>query len=82
MLFNSISFLCFFPVVVLVYFLMPKKARYLWLLFASYYFYMSQNPGFALLLLLTTVITYASGLMLSALSRKSKPRVDCLKKWY
>lgn len=81
MLFNSISFLCFFPVVVLVYFLMPKKARYLWLLFASYYFYMSQNPRFALLLLLTTVITYASGLMLSALSRKSKPRVDCLKKW-
>ena len=81
MLLNSISFLCFFPVVVLVYFLMPKKARYLWLLFASYYFYMSQNPRFALLLLLTTVITYASGLMLSALSRKSKPKADCLKKW-
>ena len=51
MLFNSISFLCFFPVVVGIYFLVPKKARYLWLLFASYYFYMSQNPGFALLLL-------------------------------
>ncbi|MBU5429179.1 MBOAT family protein [Kineothrix sp. MSJ-39] len=81
MLFNSISFLCFFPIVVLIYFLIPKKARYLWLLFASYYFYMSQNPGFALLLLFTTVITYASGLMLSALSRKRKPEADCLKKW-
>ena len=74
MLFNSISFLCFFPVVVGIYFLVPKKARYLWLLFASYYFYMSQNPGFALLLLLTTVITYVSGLMLSVLSRKGKPK--------
>ena len=81
MLFNSISFLCFFPVVVGIYFLVPKKARYLWLLFASYYFYMSQNPGFALLLLLTTVITYASGLMLSVLSRKGKPKSDRLKKW-
>lgn len=81
MLFNSISFLCFFPVVVGIYFLVPKTARYLWLLFASYYFYMSQNPGFALLLLLTTVITYASGLMLSALSQESKPKADCLKKW-
>lgn len=81
MLFNSISFLCFFPVIVGIYFLVPKKARYLWLLVASYYFYMSQNPRFALLLLLTTVITYASGLMLSALSRRRKPKADCLKKW-
>ena len=81
MLFNSISFLCFFPVVVLIYFLVPKKARYLWLLFASYYFYMSQNPGFALLLLFTTVITYAGGLMLSVLSRKGKLKSDRLKKW-
>lgn len=81
MLFNSISFLCFFPVVVFVYFLIPKKARYLWLLFASYYFYMSQNPRFALLLFLTTVITYASGLVLSVLSQRRKPGLDCLKKW-
>lgn len=81
MLFNSISFLCFFPIVVGIYFLVPKKARYLWLLVASYYFYMSQNPRFALLLLLTTVITYASGLMLSALSRRRKQKADCLKKW-
>ena len=30
MLFNSISFLIFFPVVTLVYFLIPHKIRYLW----------------------------------------------------
>lgn len=81
MLFNSISFLCFFPVVVGIYFLVPKKARYLWLLVASYYFYMSQDPRFALLLLFTTVTTYAGGLMLSALSKRRKPKADCLKKW-
>lgn len=40
MLFNSYSFFVFFPIVVVVYFLLPKRVSYLWLLTASYYFYM------------------------------------------
>ena len=36
----------------------------LWLLAASYYFYMSWNARYALLILLSTAITYASGLLL------------------
>ena len=75
MLFNSISFLCFFPVVVGIYFLVPKKARYLWLLFASYYFYMSWNAKYALLLLFSTVLTYSCARLIekaeSAKSRKA-----------
>ena len=43
MLFNSLSFLVFFPLVVLVYFLWPKRTRWVWLLVASYYFYMCWN---------------------------------------
>lgn len=58
MLFNSIDFLIFFPLVVLVYFLIPKKVRYIWLLIASYYFYMCWNPKYALLMLTSTLITY------------------------
>lgn len=38
MLFNSYSFFVFFPIVVVVYFLLPKRVSYLWLLTASYYF--------------------------------------------
>lgn len=58
MLFNSIDFLIFFPIVVLVYFIIPKKIRYIWLLVASYYFYMCWNPKYALLMMTSTVITY------------------------
>lgn len=64
MLFNSYSFLLFFPVVVLVYFVVPKRTRYIWLLIASYYFYMGWNAKYALLLLLSTFITYLSGVLM------------------
>ncbi len=52
MLFNSIDFLIFFPVVVLFYFALPKRVRWIWLLGASYYFYMSWNPRYAVLIAL------------------------------
>lgn len=77
MLFNSIHFLCFFPVVILLYFLIPHRFRYLFLLVASYYFYMCWNPKYALLMALSTVITYLSGLVLGAVSGKG----TSLRKW-
>ena len=64
MLFNSIQFLIFFPVVILFYFVIPEKIRYLWLLFVSYFFYMCWNAKYALLILFSTVITYFSGLII------------------
>lgn len=71
MLFNSVDFLIFFPIVVLVYFLLPRRGKQLWLLAASYYFYMSWNPVYVLLMLFTTVVSWACGLMLSACGRRS-----------
>ena len=64
MLFNSLSFLIFFPIVVGIYFLIPKKVRWVWLLAASYYYYMSWNAKYAALLALSTVITWLSGLLI------------------
>lgn len=64
MLFNSLEFLIFFPVVTLLYFAIPHKVRYIWLLFASYFFYMCWNPKYALLMGLSTVITYLSGIFI------------------
>jgi D-alanyl-lipoteichoic acid acyltransferase DltB (MBOAT superfamily) len=64
MLFNSIQFLLFFPIVTLVYFIIPQKVRYLWLLAASYFFYMGWNPHYVVLLLFTTAVTYLSGLLI------------------
>lgn len=73
MLFHSIDFLLFFPIVVILYFVIPKKIRMFWLLAASYYFYMCWNPVYSLLMLFSTIITYFSGLCISrATTQKQK----------
>lgn len=64
MQFNSIHFLIFFPVVLAVYFIVPKKLRYLWLLVTSYYFYMSWNAKYAILIAFSTVVTYLTGILI------------------
>lgn len=68
MLFNSFDFLCFFPLVVLIYFVIPKKIRYIWLLFASYYFYMGWNAKYALLIAASTIMTYAGSLVIEKIN--------------
>ncbi|WP_269844928.1 MBOAT family O-acyltransferase [Tichowtungia aerotolerans] len=62
MLFNSLNFLLFFPVVAMLYFAFPHRFRWGLLLAASYYFYMCWNPGYAVLILTTTAIAYWSGI--------------------
>lgn len=63
MLFNSIDFLLFFPIVCIIYFLIPSlRWRNLFLLLASYFFYMNWKPAYALLLLTSTVLTYATAI--------------------
>ena len=68
MLFNSIDFLVFFPIVVLIYFIIPIKLRYIWLLIASYYFYMSWNAKYVILILFSTIVTYLSGILIEKAS--------------
>ena len=64
MLFNSIRFLLFFPIVALLYYAIPVKLRWGWLLFASYFFYMAWNPRYGVLLAAVTLVTYLCALML------------------
>ncbi|MDR5586996.1 MBOAT family O-acyltransferase [Clostridium aquiflavi] len=64
MSFNSIHFLVFFPIVTMLYFLIPFKIRWIWLLFSSYYFYMCWNPKYAILIGLSTIVTYLSGILI------------------
>lgn len=72
MLFNSIQFLIFFPIVTLIYFLIPHKIRYIWLLISSYYFYMCWNPKYALLIATSTVITWVSGILIDQSNQLTK----------
>lgn len=64
MSFNSIDYLLFFPVVVLIYFLLPRKVKMYWLLLSSYYFYMSWNAKYGILIFFSTAVTYLCGLAL------------------
>lgn len=64
MQFNSFDFMLFFPVVLAVYFLIPTKGRNIWLLLASYYFYMSWSPKYALLIGFSTIVTYVCGILI------------------
>lgn len=79
MLFNSYAFLLFFPIVVIIYYLLPKKVSYLWLLTASYFFYMQWNAKYALLLLLSTMITYLSGILIQWIRDKHSENIRAKK---
>ena len=70
MLFNSIEFLIFFPVVIAVYFLLPYKLRRYFLLAASCFFYMSFIPKYMLILLFTTVVDYTGARLIERFREK------------
>ena len=62
MSFNSLSYLLFLPVVLLLYWALPHKCRWVLLLLASYYFYMCWSAKLIFLILTTTLVSYVSGL--------------------
>ena len=64
MVFNSIEFLVFLPLVVLLYYLLPHKWRWLMLLAASCVFYMWFVPKYILILLVTIIVDYSAGLLM------------------
>ena len=64
MLFNSFTFLLFFPIVTLIYFLLPHKLRWFHLLIASCVFYMAFIPIYILILFLTIVVDYIAGILI------------------
>lgn len=70
MVFNSLDFLIFFPVVTLIYLIIPKKLKTVWLLISSYFFYMSWNATYAILIFVSTLVTYLSGVLMERTDKK------------
>lgn len=62
MLFNSLEFLLFFPIVTILYYLLPHKFRWIHLLIASCLFYMYFIPQYILILFTTIIIDYAAAI--------------------
>jgi D-alanyl-lipoteichoic acid acyltransferase DltB (MBOAT superfamily) len=73
MLFNSLSFVIFFPIVVVGYYLLPQRFRWMWLLAASCYFYMAFIPYYILVLAYLIIIDFCAGIAIEkAEGRKRK----------
>ena len=70
MLFNSVSYLIFLPIVFAVYWILPNKYRWIVLLLSSYYFYMSWNVKYVVLILLTTGISYIAAILIEKSNHK------------
>ena len=62
MLFNSVIFFIFFPVVTILYFVLPHRFRWALLLAASCFFYMFFKAVYILILFFTIVIDYYAGI--------------------
>lgn len=80
MLLNSFQFLLFFPVVVIVYYILTtinsgRNIVNFWLLIVSYYFYLNLNPVYGILLAAITIITYGCGIFLERYKRCKKKKL-------
>jgi alginate O-acetyltransferase complex protein AlgI len=75
MLFNSIQFAIFFPIVTAIFFLLSQRWRVHWLLAASCLFYMAFIPGYILILAVTILIDYFAGIYLERVEDQKKKKI-------
>ncbi|MEA3329279.1 MAG: MBOAT family O-acyltransferase [Nanoarchaeota archaeon] len=64
MIFNSIQFMLFILITIVIYFLIPLKYRWGWLLLTSYYFYACGSLNYLFLMFFLTIATYLLALKL------------------
>lgn len=75
MLFNSIAFAIFLPIVFGIYWIVPHRFRWIVLLGASYYFYMSWNPKYVVLILSTTAVSYLAAILIENNRKRISPKI-------
>lgn len=75
MLFNSLSYAIFLPIVFILYWLLPHKYRWILLFIASYYFYMSWNVKYVVLILFTTFVSYIAAILIEKQDSKKKKKM-------
>ena len=73
--FNSWEFILFYPIVLLLYFVLPKKMRWPMLLVASYFFYMCYSPDLVFLIFGTTLISWVASRIIDKTEKKAIKRL-------
>lgn len=74
MVFNSLEYIIFLPLVLILFFAIQHKFRVFILLIASYYFYMSWNPWYILLIIASTLTDFFAGLLVGRTEQKNARR--------
>ncbi len=72
MLFNSFEFLIFFPVVAILFYLLPHKTRWVMLLAASCVFYCYFIPSYLLILIFLILVDYFAAMLIERSKQKKK----------
>lgn len=72
MLFNSLEFLIFFPIVTLLYFLIPHNLKVIFLLIASSIFYMAFKVEYILILFFLITVDYFAAFLISKAKGKKR----------
>ena len=73
MLFSSIPFLYFFlPIVLILYFIAPKKLKNSVLLLSGLVFYAWGEPKYVIIMIISVLVGYVSGLLIEKLDGKRK----------
>lgn len=75
MIFNSIDFLIFFGIVFSLYFFVPTKFKWLFLLIASYFFYGCWKIGYLVFLIVPTILIYFIGLKIGQTQAKHRRKL-------
>lgn len=75
MLFNSLEFLIFYPIIAALYFILPHRIRWVLLLAGSFYFYMAWKPEYIILILITSFVSYFSGIKMGGTDKKDKKKI-------
>ena len=70
--FNSGAFLLYLPVTFAVHWLLPHRFRWMWLLAASWFFYMYFSPILIVLLLATTLVSYGAAVLITRFPQHKK----------
>jgi len=72
MTFNSLNFFIFFPIIAILYYVIPKKYQWVFLLIASYFFYLFANLKFAFFLVSTTITTFYAAIQIGKINDDQK----------
>lgn len=79
MVFSSLTFMyIYLPIVLGVYFILPRKFKNLWMFIAGLFFYAWGEPFYLWIMVLSTLIDYAAGYFMYKFDHSKKIRTICL----